>query len=241
MSKQLQESSLAGIVGYANAAVPESRVLRVGIADDHAMVRHGLKELLLHHADITVVGEAADGGQAIELARRVEMDVLVMDLAMPKRGGLDALGSLNTHVPKLAVLILSAYPEEQYAFTMIRLGAAGYINKTAGLADLVNAIRTVGCGKRYPATMTTPALVPVPRHASQLRAQAPSLPHDLLTKREFQVFLRLARGETVGEIGRGLALSFKTISTYRTGLMRKLAQSSNSDLTRYAVKHRLID
>lgn len=218
-------------VGGERARCP----LRVGIADDHAIVREGLKDVLAGLADIKVVGEACDGRQAVELARRVEMDVLLMDIAMPHRSGLDALGSLRAQFPRVSVLIVSGFPEEQYALALIRLGAAGYLCKDTAAQELIVAIRAVGTGKRYWSVKVAPMLV------SHVVDQRPPQPHDALSTREFQIFLRLARGERVGDVGRNLALSHKTVSTYRTSLLRKLALASNSDLTYYAMKHGLME
>lgn len=209
--------------------------LRLGIADDHAIFREGLKAILSVLPDIDVVGEASDGREAIELARRVEMDVLLMDLAMPNKGGLDALGSLRAQCPGLSVLIVSGFPEERFALALFRLGAAGFLAKDATLEEMVGAIRVVGSGKRHWGLNVTSML------ASQLPEHAPAQLHDVLTSREFQIFLRLGRGETVGAVGRSLGLSYKTVSTHRTRLMRKLALASNSDLTYYAVKNGLLE
>jgi DNA-binding NarL/FixJ family response regulator len=207
----------------------------LGIADDHAIVREGLKDFFSGLSDIEVVGGACDGREAIELARRVEMDILLMDLAMPKKGGLDALGSLRAQCPRLSVLIVSGFPEERFALALARLGAAGFIAKDATLEEMVGAIRAVGSGKRYWSLNVTSML------ASQLPERVPAQLHDALTSREFQIFLRLGRGETVGAVGRSLSLSHKTVSTHRTRLMRKLALASNSDLTYYAVKNGLLE
>ena len=211
------------------------RVLRLGIVDDHAIVREGLKEILAGLPDIKVVGEASDGQEAVELARSEEMDVLLMDLAMPRKGGLDALKSLHSQFPALSVLVVSGFPEEQYALALFRLGAAGYLGKDTDAEDLIQAIRAVGSGKCFWSANVASML------AAPLSEHHPPKPHDALNTREFQVFLRLAHGETVTGVGRSLSLSHKTVSTHRTNLMRKLALASNSELTYYAVKHGLMD
>lgn len=156
--------------------------LRLGIADDHAIVREGIKGVLAALPDIEVVGEACDGREAIELARRVVMDVLLMDLAMPKKGGLDALGSLRAQCPRLSVLIVSGFPEERFALALFRLGDAGFIAKDATLEEMIGAIRTVGSGKPFWGPSVTSML------ASQLPKHAPAQLHDALTSREFQIF-----------------------------------------------------
>ncbi|WP_374668638.1 response regulator [Ramlibacter sp.] len=210
-------------------------MIRVGIVDDHAIVRTGLRQFLGEQVDLRVVGEAASGREAIDLVRNTEMDVLVMDLSMPGQSGIDALGMIRAKAPDLAVLILSGYPEEHYAVNLIRQGARGYLNKECDPMEIVQAIRTVTLGRRY----ISPAVAEL--LAQQLGRLDAGAPHEQLSEREFQVFLKLARGETAGEIAKALSLSVKTVSTYRTRLLEKMNLSSNSDLTYYALKNRLID
>ncbi|QIL83519.1 response regulator transcription factor [Diaphorobacter sp. HDW4A] len=210
-------------------------MIRVGIVDDHAIVRSGLKQFLSEHVDLRVVGEAANGREAIDLIRAHEVDVLVMDLAMPGQSGIDALAMLRAKAPNMGILILSGYPEEHYAINLIRQGASGYLNKECDPKEIVEAIRTIALGRRY----LTPAVADL--LAQQLNRKDNAPPHEQLSEREFQVFLKLARGETAGDIAKALSLSVKTVSTYRTRLMEKLGLSSNSDLTYYALKNKLID
>ena len=210
-------------------------MIRVGIVDDHAIVRTGLRQFLGEQVDLRVVGEDASGREAIDLVRNTEMDVLVMDLSMPGQSGIDALGMIRAKAPDLAVLILSGYPEEHYAVNLIRQGARGYLNKECDPMEIVQAIRTVTLGRRY----ISPAVAEL--LAQQLGRLDAGAPHEQLSEREFQVFLKLARGETAGEIAKALSLSVKTVSTYRTRLLEKMNLSSNSDLTYYALKNRLID
>ena len=210
-------------------------MIRVGIVDDHAIVRSGLKQFLSEHVDLRVVGEAANGREAIDLIRAHEVDVLIMDLAMPGQSGLDALAMLKAKAPNMGILILSGYPEEHYAINMIRQGASGYLNKECDPKEIVEAIRTIALGRRY----LTPAVADL--LAQQLNRKDDAPPHEQLSEREFQVFLKLSRGETAGEIAKSPSLSVKTVSTHRTRLMEKLGLSSNSDLTYYALKNKLID
>lgn len=158
--------------------------LRLGIADDHAIVREGLKSVLSGLPDIEVVGEASDGREAIELARQVKMDVLLMDLAMPNRGGLDALGSLRAQFPDLSVLIVSGWPEEQYALALHRLGAHGFVGKGVAPEEMIEAIRAVGSGKRYWGMSVTSIHTTSPGQDRLVQL------HDVLTSREFQILLR---------------------------------------------------
>jgi two-component system invasion response regulator UvrY len=210
-------------------------IVKVGIVDDHSIVRSGLRQFLSEMVDLRVVGEAASGREAIDLVRTVEMDVIIMDLSMPGQSGIDALAMIRAKAPDLGILILSGYPEEQYAVNLIRQGASGYLNKECEPMEIVNAIRTIALGRRYISPSVAELI------AQQLNRKEGSAAHDLLSEREFQVFLKLAKGETAGDIASALSLSVKTVSTYRTRLMEKMGLSSNSDLTYYALKNKLID
>jgi two-component system, NarL family, invasion response regulator UvrY len=210
-------------------------IVKVGIVDDHAIVRAGLKQFLSEMVDLRVVGEASSGREAIDLVRTTEIDVLIMDLSMPGQSGIDALAMIRAKAPDVGILILSGYPEEQYAVNLIRQGASGYLNKECEPMEIVNAIRTIALGRRYISPSVAELI------AQQLNRKEGSAAHDLLSEREFQVFLKLAKGETAGDIANALSLSVKTVSTYRTRLMEKMGLASNSDLTYYALKNKLID
>jgi DNA-binding NarL/FixJ family response regulator len=210
-------------------------IVKVAIVDDHAIVRAGLKQFLSEMVDLRVVGEAASGREAIDLVRVTEIDVLIMDLSMPGQSGIDALAMIRAKAPDVGILILSGYPEEQYAVNLIRQGASGYLNKECEPMEIVNAIRTIALGRRYISPSVAELI------AQQLNRKEGSAAHDLLSEREFQVFLKLAKGETAGDIANALSLSVKTVSTYRTRLMEKMGLASNSDLTYYALKNKLID
>ena len=209
--------------------------IRIGIVDDHSIVRSGLRQFFEDESDLQVVGEAASGGEAIDLVRKTEMDVLLMDLSMPGQTGIDALAMIRAKAPDLAILILSGYPEEHYALNLIRQGASGYLSKQCEPSEIVTAIRTVAQGRRH----ITPAVAEL--LAQQLTRPDEGLPHEQLSEREFQVFIRLAKGETVGDIAEGLSISVKTVSTYRTRIMEKMGLTSNSSLTYYALKNKVID
>lgn len=209
-------------------------MIRVAIVDDHAIVRTGLRQFLAEQVDLRVTGEAANGREALELLRGGEIDVLLMDLAMPGQGGVDALAAVKARAPELPVLILSGFPEAHYATTLLRQGAAGYLNKECDPEDIVTAIRTVARGRRY----ITPAVAEL--LAEGLGAEADRPPHEQLSERELQVFLRLAQGETVGQLADSLCLSVKTVSTYRSRVLEKMKLASNSELTYYALKNGLI-
>lgn len=209
-------------------------MIRVVIVDDHAIVRAGLRQFLGEQVDLRVTGEGANGREALDLLRAGDLDVMVMDLSMPDQSGVDALAAIKARRPELPVLILSGYPEAHYATTLLRQGAAGYLNKECDPEEIVRAIRTVARGRRY----ITPGVAEL--LADGLGANADKPPHETLSEREFQVFLRLAKGETIGHMADSMALSVKTVSTYRTRVMEKMKLATNSDLTYYALKNGLI-
>jgi len=209
-------------------------MIRIAIVDDHAIVRGGLRQFFAEHVDLRVTGEASNGREAVELVRQGDLDVMVMDLSMPDQSGVDALAAIKARAPELPVLILSGYPEAHYATTLLRQGAAGYLNKECDPEEIVKAIRTVYRGRKY----ITPAVAEL--LADGLGSDGDKPPHEQLSEREFQVFLRLAKGETISHMADGMALSVKTVSTYRTRVMEKMRLASNSDLTYYALKNGLI-
>lgn len=210
-------------------------MINVGIVDDHEIVRTGLKQYFSDFVDIRVVGEASNGREAIDLVRNISIDVLVMDLSMPGNSGMDILTSLRSKSDNMGILILSGYPAEHYAVNLIRQGASGYLNKDCEPEKILEAVRVISLGKRY----LTPEVSDI--LARQIERKLDVQPHETLSKREFQVFLKLARGETAAYVANQLSLSVKTVSTYRTRLMEKMFLKSNSDLTYYALKNRLID
>ena len=209
-------------------------MIKVGIVDDHAIVRSGLRQFLGEHVDLKVTGEANNGREALELVRGGEVDVLLMDISMPDHSGVDALQAIKARFPDLPVLILSGFPEAQYATTLLRYGASGYLNKECEPEEIVNAIRLVARGRRYISPSVAELL------ADNAVGDTERLPHELLSERELQVFLRLAKGETVGGMAESMFLSVKTVSTYRTRVLEKLKLTSNSELTYYALKNGLI-
>jgi len=213
----------------------EVPMIRVGIVDDHAIVRSGLRQFLGDNVDLRVTGEAANGREALEMARGGEVDVILMDISMPDQSGVDALAAIKVRFPELPVLILSGFPETHYATTLLRRGASGYLNKECEPEEIANAIRTVARGSRY----ISPAVAEM--MADTMVSGSTDKPlHEGLSERELQVFLRLAKGETVGEMAKAMFLSVKTVSTYRTRTLEKLKLETNSDLTYYALKNGLI-
>lgn len=211
-------------------------MIRILIADDHAVVRAGLRQFIATHDDLSVIAEAANGAEVMEAVRKTELDVVVLDISMPGRSGIDILNNLRQVRPELPVLILSGFAEEQYAVNLLRAGAAGYLNKEAAATQLVTAIRTVVQGRKY-----------VSASLAQLLAEGLSVKdldqpiHTQLSRREFQIFSKLAKGEAVTQIAEELFLSVKTISTYRTRILAKMGLKTNADLTYYAIKNNLIN
>jgi two-component system, NarL family, invasion response regulator UvrY len=208
-------------------------MINVAIIDDHAIVRAGLKQFLSEQVDIRVVAEGSSGRDAVDIVRAGEATVILLDVSMPDQNGVDALAAIRARNPNIPVLILSAYAAEQYATVLLRQGASGYIGKDSDPQEIVSAIRSVAMGRRY----ITPAVAEL--LASSL-GDSSREPHERLSERELQVFLRLAQGETIGKIAESLALSVKTVSTFRSRVLEKLKLQSNSDLTYYALKHGLI-
>ena len=209
-------------------------MIRIAIVDDHAMVRAGLRQFFADEVDFRVVAEASNGREALDIVRQGEVDVIVMDISMPGQSGVDALAAIKARAPDLPVLILSGFAEEHYATTLLRQGAAGYLNKDCDPQEIVKAIRTVYRGRKYITAGVAERL------ADGLAGGGDKPAHEQLSERELQVFLRLARGETIGHMATSMSLSVKTVSTYRTRVMEKMALSSNSDLTYYALKNGLI-
>jgi DNA-binding NarL/FixJ family response regulator len=209
-------------------------MLRILIADDHAIVRTGLKQLILAEFHRAEIGEAGDAEDLIKKAILKEWDVVICDLHMPGRSGLDALKQIKQAVPKLPVLIMSMHPEEQYGFRVIKAGAAGYLSKDSIHDLLINAIRTVVTGKKF----ITPGVAEKLADVLSTGTEQPT--HETLSDREFEVFKFLASGKKISDIAHQLSLSPTTVSTYRARILEKMNMRSNTDLARYALEKGLI-
>ncbi len=209
-------------------------MIKILIIDDHPIVRRGLKEIVSEEPDIVVAGEAQNSREALELIRKQKWDVVVLDITMPDSNGLEILKQLRKERPKLPVLVLSIHSEEQYAVRVLKSGGAGFMNKEAAPAELVKAIRKVVTGGKY----VSPTLAE--RLAFDLESGEKQL-HENLSNREFQVLCMIASGKTVKEIANKLFLSVKTVSTYRTRILKKMKMRTNAELTYYAVRNRLVD
>lgn len=210
-------------------------MIRVLIADDHAVVRRGVAQILDEAPDMVVAGEANTGREALRKIRENTYDVLVLDIAMPDGMGMDVLAQLNGIANAPAVLILSIYPEKQYAIRALKAGASGYLTKDSAPYELIEAVRQVAAGGRFVSRSLAEAL------AAELAGNERSEPHQVLSDREFQVLKMLATGMTISAIGEELALSVKTISTYRSRILDKLGMHSTAQIIRYAVEHHLVE
>ncbi len=209
--------------------------VRVLIADDHAIVREGLKQIIADDTGFTVAGEAGDGHAAIQQSRSGAFDVVLLDITLPDRNGIDVLKQLKKEMPALPVLILTMHREDQYAIRALKAGASGYLNKQSAPAELVNALREVAAGRKYVSAALAQEL------AQQIGSSESDKPaHASLSDREYQTLVMIASGKTVGEIATELALSVKTVSMYRARLLQKMQLRHNAELTHYAIRHRLV-
>lgn len=211
-----------------------SAPIRLLICDDHRIVRQGLRQLFADTPDIVVVAEADSGVQAIERAREQGLEVVLLDIAMPQRDGLETLARLRKEWPRLPVLILSTYPERQYAVRCLRLGAAGYLNKAADTDEILGAVRKAAAGGRWVSAATAEALA-----ASLVPSGTTECAHERLSRREYQVFQCLAQGLAVSQIAERLNLSPNTVSTYRARVLEKTGTRNDVELALYAVKEQL--
>jgi DNA-binding NarL/FixJ family response regulator len=209
-------------------------MIRVLIADDHAIVRQGLKQIVADYADILIAGEASSGQQVLDMVSKDDYDVVVLDITMPGRSGLEVLKELKGLRPKLPVLILSIHPEEQYAVRVLKAGASGYLTKECAPGELITAIKAISADHKYVTSFLSEKL------ASQLGLEVAKPPQEALSDREYQIMLLLASGKSVGEIAKEQYLSVKTISTYRHRILTKMKLKSNAELTYYAIQNRLI-
>ena len=209
-------------------------MIKVLIADDHNVVRQGLKNIIDQQSDMKVSGEAASAHELLEKVRKQPWDVVILDVTMPGKSGLDALKELKIEKPKLPVLILSMHPEDQYATRVLKAGASGYMTKETAGEELVQAIRKVVNGGKY----ISPSLAE--KLAFHLEAPTDKDPHEMLSDREYQVLCMIASGKTVNEIGKMLSLSVKTVSTYRARILEKMNLKNNAALIHYALHNKLV-
>jgi DNA-binding NarL/FixJ family response regulator len=206
------------------------------VVDDHAIVRRGIVQIVAEHPDVSVVAEAGDYGQLrAALRQHGDVDLVVMDVSLPGKNGIDILKVLREEMPRLKVLIVSMYPEDQYAVRAFRAGAAGYLNKASAPEKLVEAISQVIAGRKYVTPEIAQALI------ENLNAPQEGAAHDKLSDREFQTLRLIASGKRLSDIAEELALSPKTVSVYRARILEKMGMSNNAELTHYAIKHGLVE
>ena len=210
-------------------------MIEILIVDDHAVVRTGLRQILSEISDMTITDEACDAKEALDKIRSNNYSVVVLDIALPGKSGLDVLKEIKSERPGLPVLILSMYPEDQYAIRVLKSGAAGYMTKESAPEELVTAVRTVADGKKY----ISPSVAE--RLASHLDFSGKKELHEMLSDREYQVLCMIASGKPPGEIAEELSLSVKTISTYRSRILEKMNLNNNAELTTYAIQKHLIN
>jgi DNA-binding NarL/FixJ family response regulator len=208
-------------------------VIKVLVADDHGLIRHGIARIVSETEDIAVTGEASTGEEALERVKDCEFDVVILDIAMPGRGGLDVIRDIRAARAGIKIIILSMYSEEQYAVRSLRDGASAYLTKSKADEELVTAIRAVAAGHRYITAEVAERL------ACYVESDSELPPHERLAQREFQVLTLIGSGKTVGEIAAELSLSVKTVSTYRARLLEKMNMKTNAQLIKYAIYHDL--
>ena len=209
-------------------------MIKVIIVDDHLIVREGLKQIISDTSDISVVAEASNGQEAINKIRNNDCDVLLLDISMPGRSGLEILKEIKSELPKLSILILTMHPEEQYAVRVLRAGASGYLTKESAPDELIEAIRKVSDGGKYISSTLAEKL------AFNLEVDTGKPFHQTLSDREFEVMCMISSGKTVTEIADEMSLSVKTISTYRTRILDKMRMKTNAELTYYSIKNDLV-
>jgi two-component system, NarL family, invasion response regulator UvrY len=210
-------------------------VIRVLIADDHAIVRQGLKQILAETSDMMVQGEAESGLEAVRMVREGEWHVVLLDISLPDKNGIEVLKQIKKEHPKLPVLILSTHAEDQYGLRALKDGASGYLSKQSAPAQLVTAIRQVASGRKY----VSPELAEQLANAAGRDFERPS--HESLSDREYQTMCLIASGKTLTDIAAELSLSVKTVSVYRARLLEKMGLKNNSELTHYAMKNKLVE
>ena len=209
-------------------------MIRILVADDHPIVRQGLKQIIADSPGMVVAAEAADGQEVLNQVWKNEFDVVLLDISMPVRNGLDILKQLRSQKPGLAILLLSVHPEEQYALRALKAGAAGYVTKDRAPEELISAIRAVASGKKY----ISPSLVQTLASTAGVAAKGPL--HQLLSDREYSVLRLIALGRTKIRIAEELSVSPKTVSTYRSRLLKKMGLKTDAEIVRYAIENRLL-
>ena len=210
-------------------------MIKILIADDHAVVRRGLKQIVSETPDIIVTDEASTGYEVLNKVRGNDYDAVILDISMPGGDGLNILKQLKKENPKIPILVLSVHPEDQYAVRALKAGAAGYLTKDSAPSELISAIRKVSCGRKYVSSLLAEKL------ALDLETESGKKLHEKLSDREYQVLCMIASGKRMKDIASELCLSIKTIGTYRSRILEKMRMKNNAELTHYAIKHGLTE
>ena len=212
-----------------------SKAVRIFLADDHRLVREGLKRVLQEVPNIVVVGEAQTAGEALDSLRSLEVDVLLLDISLPDRSGIDLIRQLRRDHPRMAILILTMHREDLYAVRALKAGAAGFMNKQAASSELLTAVAALAEGRKYISSSLAERL------ARHLAEENQAMPHENLSEREYQTMTMIASGKSVTDIANALCLSVKTVSMYRARLLEKMRMKHNAELTHYAIRNGLVD
>jgi two-component system, NarL family, invasion response regulator UvrY len=209
--------------------------IQVLIVDDHAVVREGLKKIIAETGDMSVIGEAENGLDAIKLSRQLDYQVMLLEIALPDRNGIEILKQIRSETPNATILMLSEHREDQFAVRAIKSGASGYVNKRSSITDILKAIRQVAAGQKYVSNELAQEL------ANSISHQHEGEPHKALSDREYQTLLMIASGKSVSDIAKELSLSVKTVSEYRSRVLLKMNLKHNAELTHYAIKNQLVE
>jgi len=213
----------------------DEKIVRIVIADDHAFLREGIKKTIQDEIDMKIVGEASNANDALDIIRELNPDIVIMDISMPGKSGLDVLKDLKSLKNKSRILILSMHPEDRFAIRALKAGASGYLTKESAPDELVKAIRTVLTGRKYVSKALAEKLVDI------LSEDSDKMPHEQLSDREYEVFIKISSGKKAIEIAAELSISIHTVNTYRARILEKLSMNSNVELTQYAMHNNLID
>ncbi len=213
----------------------DEKIIRIIIADDHAFLREGIKKTIQDEIDMKIVGEASNANEALNIIKELDPDVVIMDISMPGKSGLDVLKDLKVMKKKYRILILSMHPEDRFAIRALKAGASGYLTKESAPDELVKAIRTVLTGRKYVSKALAEKLADI------LSDDMDKLPHEHLSDREYEVFIKIASGKKATDIAAEISISVHTVNTYRARILEKLSMNSNVELTQYAMHNNLID
>ncbi|MFP4622301.1 MAG: response regulator [Bacteroidales bacterium] len=220
---------------YKNKTLTDKRVIRIFITDDHYLIREGFKKAIDRESDMEVVGEAANANETLKMLLQLKCDVLVLDISLPGKSGLELIKDLEIRFPSVKILVMSIHPEDRYGIRVLKSSASGYISKDSSSNEIIKAIRMVSRGKRYTSSNMTDMIL------SSLGKDAKGELHENLSDREFEVLLCIGRGNSLSQISRNLSLSISTVNTYRKRILEKMGKATNAELIHYVIKNNLIE